>query len=987
MRIRFFQFCLLISWWIAGGLPASAQPRAGVFLDPQVHADTNFARHLAKVVETTGYTAQFIDATTLTNAAALTPQTFPLLVLPQGRALPVESMEPVQRYLKVGGNLVALGLPLWDTPLFRVGDRWLSRVDYEQTLSSVQAEHPLFDFSRVDVKKWGHSTGPGGTEAKREVIQDGPTSALHLRIAKLSGWDNVASPALEKPFPAGHTLTCFRAKGSPGTKNLMVEWAERDGSRWIAIVELTPAWRQYALPAAAFKAWTPPAGRGGKGDSLKVDNAARLTVGVAVSHGAVDGSDNEYWLADVGTARNPFGSFDPLAQVTPPRLEALAPGYLFYPVAQPVEILLTSLDIPTFRPWLEPGQPLYALHPRPRGAGFDQNRPWRWEPLLEARSREGDYRGAVAALLVNEAGGTIAAFTPNEPEFYRHEPIELVLRETVARIKRGVFLLEGGAAFFTLFPNQPVRLGARVVNQSSALANASLTVRIAVTPAAAKAPPVFRAEWPVSPGLRQTVMMETNWLPTAWPIGGYVVSVELRDGTNLLDRLSHPLHVWQPQPQPHFLEARDGGFWLEGHPWKAHGMNYMPSSGIGVDGEYFEYWLGQGAYDPVVIDRDLRRIKAMNLNAVSVFVYRRSLGAQHLLDFLRRCEELGLRVNLSLRPGTPLDFRWNEMKELIEYFRLAQNDTVFAYDLAWEPSHFSQAYQEKLYLKPWREWAAKRYANLAAAKQAWSAGGDFKLEISDFNSLSVPTSPQLSKDGPWRKFVADYRRFLDDMLGPKYAEARRLVRGIDPHHAVSFRMQHAGDPTHTVNPLPYDFAGLAGAVDIWEPEAYGRIGDWERVKPGHFTAAYARLCDPAAPVVWAEMGNTVWDARRMAPSPERLEFTARYFADLYRMMTESGADGVFFWWYPGGYRSNERSDFGLINPDGTDRAVTKVIRTEGARFLAAPKPPAPNHWISVDRDRDARGLAGIYEAVQAEYWRALSAGQTPGLKWSKKPGR
>ena len=37
----------------------------------------------------------------------------------------------------------------------------------------------------------------------------------------------------------------------------------------------------------------------------------------------------------------------------------------------------------------------------------------------------------------------------------------------------------------------------------------------------------------------------------------------------------------------------------------------------------------------------------------------------------------------------------------------------------------------------------------------------------------------------------------------------------------------------------------------------------------------------------------------------------------YRMFIESGADGVFFWWYPGGFRLGENSDFGIINPDGT----------------------------------------------------------------------
>ena len=135
------------------------------------------------------------------------------------------------------------------------------------------------------------------------------------------------------------------------------------------------------------------------------------------------------------------------------------------------------------------------------------------------------------------------------------------------------------------------------------------------------------------------------------------------------------------------------------------------------------------------------------------------------------------------------------------------------------------------------------------------------------------------------------------------------------------------------------------------------------------------------------MGYTVWDMNRMAPDPEKLAFEARYYADFYRMMTESGADGVFFWWYPGGFRLSENSDFGIINPDGTDRPVTKVIRGLGARFLKARKPGKPNHWISVYRDQDARGLYGMYAAVEEEFWAAKASGRRPALKWEPPPGK
>ena len=134
------------------------------------------------------------------------------------------------------------------------------------------------------------------------------------------------------------------------------------------------------------------------------------------------------------------------------------------------------------------------------------------------------------------------------------------------------------------------------------------------------------------------------------------------------------------------------------------------------------------------------------------------------------------------------------------------------------------------------------------------------------------------------------------------------------------------------------------------------------------------------------MGYSVWDPQRRAPDRGRLEFAARYYRDFYRMLRESGADGVFFWWYPGGYRANENSDFGILHPDGTDRPVTRAIRDAGPAFLAAPKPPPPTHWITVDRDRDARGLHGIYESVKTEYWSIVEASGQAGLRWKRTPG-
>ena len=70
-----------------------------------------------------------------------------------------------------------------------------------------------------------------------------------------------------------------------------------------------------------------------------------------------------------------------------------------------------------------------------------------------------------------------------------------------------------------------------------------------------------------------------------------------------------------------------------------------------------------------------------------------------------------------------------------------------------------------------------------------------------------------------------YRRFADELVARNYAQARRLIKTVDPNHPVSFRMTETSNPTDdSVGTLSFDFAGVAPAVDFLEPEGYGRIG-------------------------------------------------------------------------------------------------------------------------------------------------------------------
>ncbi len=74
----------------------------------------------------------------------------------------------------------------------------------------------------------------------------------------------------------------------------------------------------------------------------------------------------------------------------------------------------------------------------------------------------------MGALVVNVEppfrGSVWAVFTPAEAGFYRQPVVTNCLRQVLSRMKRGVFLSEGGSEFFTVFAGQQFKAGARVVN-------------------------------------------------------------------------------------------------------------------------------------------------------------------------------------------------------------------------------------------------------------------------------------------------------------------------------------------------------------------------------------------------------------------------------------------------------------------------------------------------------------------------------------------
>jgi len=258
-----FALLLLLGFGAALLRPASAAPTAFVLSDPALpDADAVLVRSVAEDVRAAGYALVSRTVAEMSAPGELMPDRCALLVLPQARALPAALAPTVYGYLKAGGHLLALGVPAWGTALMaEPGGRWVTPAGAGEAEALVPAPHPVFAFGTADLAAWHRSsndlTTPTQETAAPVEAEGRRASALHVVISDLNGWDTFLSPSVTSPtFPDGRTMTVFSARGGPHTSGLSVEWDDKDGSRWIATVPLTPRWRRYSLPPSAFHSWT-----------------------------------------------------------------------------------------------------------------------------------------------------------------------------------------------------------------------------------------------------------------------------------------------------------------------------------------------------------------------------------------------------------------------------------------------------------------------------------------------------------------------------------------------------------------------------------------------------------------------------------------------------------------------------------------------------------------------------------------------------------
>lgn len=1002
------------------GPPAAAEdPRrhAAILNDPGLGTDATIAEAAAASLRRAGVEVEFLGADAVCDPARLSPQRCLLYVIPHSLRYPEAGAKPLADYLAAKGNLVVLGRSPLDTPAWKHQGQWVDKAWAREVVARQKAERVVFGLDQPG-KAVGWSRGVKTQQPSRvEVVAGGAAGTagclrmdFHVESGLSDGFTAAVNP---QPDPRGGGLLCFWAKGDGRTPQLVVRLAQGEfPDRGLAVIRLEPKWKYYVLAPEDFR-------RAGQADPFKArrvgfEFAPHLTPMVTTGTHTV-------WIDQIGLARNPLEALGQ-AKSELPLIETLAPGYKTYPLVDVAKLRLTAtqalagsgLQIP--RP-----ASAYSCYVRPEGKGLERGYKWRWIPLIRASDSAGIQRGTVAWMLLHGAplaegpafddavlrlaGGVPPRPAPNfqgavcavcgitDPVALKQLLEGEFLGQLARRIRDGLYLDHAGADQFSYWPGEKARLGAVVVNHGAQAATVEVRTRVRPEQGSEVA---FQAagKLTVEPGQSGRVAFE--WTADTQVSARYVVTTELfRDGQRI-DVIEHGVGILSTaKPRAdEFVTVRDGDFWLEGKRWYPMGVNYWPRHAIALECEDYTYhWLTPGFYNPEEVDRDLQQLESMGSTFVAIRAHHQN-DRRTLLDFLRRARAHGIRTMLFLQSHEitddphyfqglmmPYHLQTAKVVDFLRATRLADNPALLGYDLIWEPAGwvFGGVYRAFGWTDPapyrqrwdaaWARWIDERYGSLANAEADWGVPAPRRGQ-----QVTSPREDQFRMDGPTRVMVAAYRRFMEDLMCRYWNDTSRKLRAWDPNHLLSYRQGN-------LPPIDFTLTPVAKHVDFFCMEGYGfRLGGDGEAAAG-FVNRYIHHVTRGKPYLWVEFGADAWDLGLMQPTPSAIDSQGQCHELIYRVALATGARGASPWWLAGGYRVSERSDYGILHPDGTPRPAGRLLAEYAKRFRTPRAYPAADTWFTADRDAHNGGQWYLAFHEGAEAYRAAAAqGKNLGIR-------
>lgn len=920
-----------------------------------------------------------------TTCLPQTNDTADLIVVEDAKHCPAGLKEYLYKALSNGKNVLVLGgVPFHEEYYAQDGEFLSLSALSAQFKEGGFSKRTLLDFSNPEVLS-SFVPDTNNPDSKEVELTASLSVVAHESFAHCLRWYTdrfYINESFEAPvsFENDENVIGFFHCADAQTRIITIKLIQEDGLIYRACVTPEPTFSFSMLDAHDFTCMN-----GKRGEIPPLVNfrkVKKIQFGHALSHAYSCAGEHSFYIADLCAGTIPFLKPAKIA------VDGLCPQYHFFPMnnmqsarVYEKQSILSPVPVPD-------ASDIYSFSPRAQGLGVDHNRRSRFIPLIETIGADGLQSGFLAYMIVNRGtsprpyalnGSALTVFTVNDESFYLNGGIDFVM-QAVDAMCAPVLLVEGGTDSFIYQEEQTNGTVGALCSVKPGTDLSGYEIHVSA--------PGIEQVWPLSGG---TVVSEQNgfsYLRAAMPFTpaeGAVCVTLVKDGVTK-DRIVHSVSVYHPKPVEEHrfasLHPTDNEIMIDGKPVHFFGVNYMPCYDATLDDFYaFEHYVSSFSYDPDVIERDLSRIRAIGMNAVSIFYYfDPSVSSSNMLHLISRCQAHGLYVNLSIRPhANPFDFSKEEVEAMIKTYHFDENDTIVGYDIAWE--RYVGTYEpcygnfngRKSFDAAWRFFIKNRYGSEECAESLFGCA----LPRNEAGEVIGLSDDQLRHDGAHTKMAAAYRCCIDMEVRRAHVAACDFIRSIDKNHLISARSGDASTiPLVDPGIYGYDYDAMASGVDTLSPESYALSDDINSLWQGVFTNTYARYAKKNTVIQWMEFGKSIWTGSNFNDNTVMRNRQASYYRAFFDMLLAGHTAGAFCWWWFGGYRQGENSDFGIIDPDGSDRPVTKVIREYADRFIHAPALKPPAQYIKIDRDLHADGLRSVYQSVQPALFDAIRKQET-----------
>ncbi|MBQ9358413.1 MAG: hypothetical protein IJT95_02590, partial [Abditibacteriota bacterium] len=368
-----------------------------------------------------------------------------------------------------------------------------------------------------------------------------------------------------------------------------------------------------------------------------------------------------------------------------------------------------------------------------------------------------------------------------------------------------------------------------------------------------------------------------------------------------------------------------------------------------------------------------------------------SFGLNHgdpMRDVAMRAEKHGIKLHIATGGTHPCGLNFDTIRDSVGSFDIARSSAVFSYDLGWEV-HVGGYEVRRAYNEKWTRWIKDNYGSLENAFDDWNYTPP--ADLTDPSLVDGPTDEQITDSVPVSlAYIAAYRRFMDEVISKGYQYSVRELRKYDPLTLMGARSGYGGTGAEGVAAvMPFDLKAGVRHLDYTAPEAYNIGADRAGFLKGHLNNVYGRFVSQGKPVMWPEYGSPLFYSGggvtrytyRPGAGYSRLANEAAYYAGMADFIIETKANGALGWWFPGGYRVDEMSDFGITNHDGTLRPAGAMIMEKSPLIVKGfGSEEREKEVFEIDRDLYPSGYAGLFTEFAPKIADSFMSGKAPVLK-------